>query len=349
MDPGAAKQGSKTNAGPPGVVSAVKHRYDPAPATPKARHRVAVAVLVTCTPGAGVLSGENSAMVPSAVPDATVGVAVLAVLVGRDVASVGARDAGDVDDALCSADVFVRAGAAVVELAGRAMVADDCSPATPHPANKSAASTMSPTSSQNHGLFMCTASSKGHLDGRSLAGMLFTVGHGTLEITELTDLLVGAGISILLDVRSYPGSRRYPHFAREALERSIPAAGVGYEWRPALGGRRKPQPESVNLAWRHPSFRAYADYMATAPFLDALDRLVADAAQETVAVMCAESLWWRCHRRLIADGATLLRDVEVRHLFHDGHLQVHPPTPSARVDPRGILVYDLGTTPQMHA
>ncbi len=174
--------------------------------------------------------------------------------------------------------------------------------------------------------------------------MLFTVGHGALEASGLTDLLVGAGVSSLVDVRSFPGSRRHPQFARTALERSVPAAGVRYAWRPALGGRRRPQPGSTNLAWRNRSFQAYADYMATAPFLEALDELVADAAKDDVVVMCAESLWWRCHRRLIADAAVLLRNAEVRHLFHGGHLQAHAPTPSGRVDPRGILVYDLGAT-----
>jgi uncharacterized protein (DUF488 family) len=177
--------------------------------------------------------------------------------------------------------------------------------------------------------------------------MLFTVGHGTLEIAELTGLLADAGVSSLLDVRSFPGSRRLPHFGREAMARSVPAAGVSYEWRPALGGRRKPQPASANVAWRNPSFQAYADYMTSTSFLDALDRLVADATGDNVAVMCSESVWWRCHRRLIADAVVLLRDTDVWHLFHDGRLQAHPPTPEARVDPSGILVYDVGTTPRL--
>ncbi|MHB8293429.1 MAG: DUF488 domain-containing protein [Acidimicrobiales bacterium] len=110
--------------------------------------------------------------------------------------------------------------------------------------------------------------------------MLFTVGHGTLDIAELTGLLVDAGISCLVDVRSFPGSRRFPHFGREAMTRSVPAAGVRYEWRPALGGRRKPQPASANVAWRNPSFQAYADYMGSAPFRGALYRLVADATED---------------------------------------------------------------------
>jgi len=177
--------------------------------------------------------------------------------------------------------------------------------------------------------------------------MLLTVGHGTLGIEELTGLLVGAGVSNLVDVRSFPGSRRFPHFGREALACSVPAAGVGYEWRPPLGGRRKPRADSLNVTWRNLSFQAYADYMTTPPFLDALDQLVADAAAGKVAVMCSESVWWRCHRRLISDAAVLLRGAEVWHLVHDGRLQAHPPAPEARVDPGGVLVYDVGPTPRL--
>lgn len=177
--------------------------------------------------------------------------------------------------------------------------------------------------------------------------MLFTVGHGTLESDQLTALVIGAGIAGIVDVRAFPGSRRFPHFAREAMGQSVPAAGLGYEWRPALGGWRKPQPGSPNVALRNPSFQGYADYMASAPFRDALDHLVADAGERDLAVMCSESVWWRCHRRLIADAAVLLSGVEVLHLLHDGRLQTHLPTPEARVEGSGVLVYDLGITPRL--
>jgi uncharacterized protein (DUF488 family) len=176
--------------------------------------------------------------------------------------------------------------------------------------------------------------------------MLFTVGHGTLEIGELTGLLVDTAIPCLIDVRSFPASRHAPHFGREAMSRSLPVAGVRYEWRPALGGRRKSQPGSANVAWRNTSFQAYADYMASDLFLDALEHLVADAACENVTVMCSESVWWRCHRRLIADAAVLLHNVEVCHLFHDGRLQAHTPMPEARIDSSGVLVYDLAPAPR---
>lgn len=177
--------------------------------------------------------------------------------------------------------------------------------------------------------------------------MLFTVGHGTLGIDELTTLLIDAGIVGIVDVRSFPGSRRFPHFAREAMAQSVPAAGLSYEWRPDLGGRRKPQPGSPNVAWRNPSFRAYADHMVSAPFLDALEHLVVEAGERDLVMMCSESVWWRCHRRLISDAAVLLRGVEVLHLFHDGRLQTHPPTPEARVEASGVLVYDVGMTPPL--
>lgn len=177
--------------------------------------------------------------------------------------------------------------------------------------------------------------------------MLFTVGHGTLELSELTDLLLGARIPALVDVRSYPGSRRLPQFGRETLATEVPAAGIAYAWSPALGGRRRPQAASPHVALRHPSFRAYADHMMTPEFRLALDWLVMDADERDVAILCAETVWWRCHRRLIADAAVLLCDRKVTHLFHDGRQQAHPPMPEARVDESGALIYDLGVTGQL--
>ena len=177
--------------------------------------------------------------------------------------------------------------------------------------------------------------------------MLFTIGHGTLELPELTALITGAGIAALVDVRSHPGSRRLPQFGRGSLAAEVPAAGVTYEWRPALGGRRRPQTPSPHVALRHPSFRAYADHMMTEEFRLALDRLVSDADDGDVVIMCAEAVWWRCHRRLVADAAVLLRGRTVTHLFHDGRQQLHPPMPEARVDETGVLIYDLGVTGQL--
>jgi uncharacterized protein (DUF488 family) len=171
---------------------------------------------------------------------------------------------------------------------------------------------------------------------------LLTVGHGTLAADAFAALVTAAGIGRVVDVRSYPGSRRHPHFGREAMAAWLPDAGVAYDWAPALGGRRKPVPGSPHVALRHEAFRAYADHMATEEFIAGLDRLVAEvAAGPRTAVMCSESVWWRCHRRLLADAAVALRGVEVRHLFHDGRLADHAVTDGARVD-GDRLVYDGG-------
>ena len=135
----------------------------------------------------------------------------------------------------------------------------------------------------------------------------------------------------IADVRRIPGSRRYPHFSRDALAESLPARGIAYTHLAGLGGRRKPNLDSANVGWQHPSFRAYADYMATAEFGDALDELLAFGRSRLVAVMCAEAQWWRCHRRLIAD-ALLVRSVEVRHIMAANRAPVHELTPFARPD-----------------
>ncbi|HEX3550928.1 MAG TPA: DUF488 domain-containing protein [Candidatus Elarobacter sp.] len=168
---------------------------------------------------------------------------------------------------------------------------------------------------------------------------LFTIGHGTSERVAFTAWLDGAGIRALADVRRFPGSRRWPWFNADEMARWVPAAGIVYRPEPELGGRRRPRPDSVNVALREPGFRAYADYMATEPFRAALDALLARAADAPTAVMCSETVWWRCHRRLIADAATLLHDVDVVHLVA-GMPQSHRPTRGVRVAD-GVLVYDV--------
>ena len=173
---------------------------------------------------------------------------------------------------------------------------------------------------------------------------LVTVGHGTLEADALTRLLLDAGVTHLVDVRAHPGSRRHPQFARAAMEQWLPAAGVDYRWEPDLGGRRRAAPTSRHVALTNSSFRAYADYMETDTFTSALDLLVAGARAERSVVMCAESLWWRCHRRLIADAVVLRRSLAVEHLFHDGRLVAHAPTAAARHED-DALVYDGGAEP----
>ncbi len=172
--------------------------------------------------------------------------------------------------------------------------------------------------------------------------MLVTLGHGTATSDQLAQLIRGASIASLIDVRTVPKSRRHPQFGREEMERWIPqSAAAAYRWEPRLGGFRKARPESPNVALRHPSFRGYADYMETGEFANALAQLLADAKDAQTAVMCSESLWWRCHRRLVADAAQLLHGVEVRHLMHDGSLRPHQPTAGVRVTPEGTLRYDV--------
>lgn len=148
----------------------------------------------------------------------------------------------------------------------------------------------------------------------------------------------------VVDVRTAPGSRRHPQFGRDELERWMPAAGLGYRWERRLGGFRRPSPASPHTALRHPSFRGYADHMGTAGFADALQGVLDEASERAVTVMCSETLWWRCHRRLVADAVVLLHGWAVRHLGHDGRVAEHRPTEGVRVGD-GVLVYDAGQPP----
>ncbi len=168
-----------------------------------------------------------------------------------------------------------------------------------------------------------------------------TVGHGTLAADALASLVEEAGVELVVDIRAYPGSRRHPHFGREAMEEWLPAAGVDYLWLPALGGRRRPVPSSQHVALRNDAFRAYADHMETAGFVAGVDDLLAYAEHRSLAVMCSESVWWRCHRRLLADHLVLVRDVEVLHLMHDGRRTPHQPTAGARLA-GAMVAYDVG-------
>lgn len=175
---------------------------------------------------------------------------------------------------------------------------------------------------------------------------VFTVGHGRLAAEELAQLLREAGVGRLVDVRSYPGSRTNPQFGRDAMERWVPEAGLAYHWQRELGGRRKPVAGTRHVALRNAAFGAYADHMETDAFRTGVDHLLEAAASTPTAVMCSESVWWRCHRRLLADHLTLVRDVAVRHLMHDGRLTEHPITDGARLEGDAV-VYDLGATPPL--
>jgi uncharacterized protein (DUF488 family) len=130
---------------------------------------------------------------------------------------------------------------------------------------------------------------------------IWTIGHSTRNIDSFVELLSSHEIQVLADVRRYPGSRKYPHFNREPLAGELDAAGIQYESFSDLGGRRSPRPDSQNTAWRNAAFRGYADFMDTGEFHAAIDRLSRIAGVKRTAIMCAEALWWRCHRSLIAD------------------------------------------------
>ena len=175
------------------------------------------------------------------------------------------------------------------------------------------------------------------------APVVFTVGHGTLGSDALAAVLGAAGVRLVVDVRSAPGTRRYPQFVRAEMERWLPAAGIDYRWKRDLGGYRRPLAQSENLALDHLAFRRYADYIATRSFALGLRRLLDDAAARPTEALCAETLWWRCHRRLIADAAVLLAGATVVHLGHDGRLAPHRVTEGARLVESGgmtTVVYD---------
>lgn len=173
-------------------------------------------------------------------------------------------------------------------------------------------------------------------------GRLLTVGHGTLDRDALAGLLIRVGTDLLVDVRRFPGSRHNPDVSRAALQEWLPEVGIAYRWEERLGGRRRRDKDAdVDGWWRVEAFRAYAAHTRTPDFLAALDELCVEvAAHGTTAIMCSEAVWWRCHRRIVADAALLLRGIDVAHLAHDGRATPHEPSDGARVVD-GLLRYDL--------
>jgi uncharacterized protein (DUF488 family) len=171
---------------------------------------------------------------------------------------------------------------------------------------------------------------------------LFSIGHGTADAGRLVALLRGAGVRQLVDVRTAPGSRRNPDMKRDEMACWLPEQGVGYRWERRLGGWRRDPPDSPDTALRNRSFAGYAAHMRTPEFRTALDELLATAREAHTAVLCSESLWWRCHRRMIADFALLARGVTAHHLMHDGRSPEHRPTDGVRLRDDGLLVYDAG-------
>jgi len=159
---------------------------------------------------------------------------------------------------------------------------------------------------------------------------IWTIGHSTLALADFVERLQSFQIQTLVDVRSFPGSRRYPQFNKENLGQSLTAVGVEYLHFKELGGRRRARPDSQNVAWRNESFRGYADYMETKDFAQGISRLLEVAREQRAAILCSEAVWWRCHRSMIADYLKA-NGVEVIHIMAPGKSEAHPFTSAARI------------------
>jgi uncharacterized protein (DUF488 family) len=169
---------------------------------------------------------------------------------------------------------------------------------------------------------------------------VFTIGHGARDIDGFLGLLRQTGIERLVDVRTAPGSRKHPQFAKDALAASLERAGIAYEWWGRdLGGWRRPRPDSRHVTLRSAGVRGYADHMETEAFRDARHRLFATSRDRPTAAMCAESLWWRCHRRMLAD-ALVASGCRVLHIGDRGRLEEHRLSPAARILDDAV-VYDV--------
>ena len=172
----------------------------------------------------------------------------------------------------------------------------------------------------------------------SAAGSIWTVGHSTRSAEEFNHILSAHLITALVDVRSFPGSRRYPQFNKKELQESLSTAHIQYHHSPALGGRRRPNANSKNIAWKNASFRAYADHLDSEEFKHGIKELLKVARKDRTAVMCAEALWWRCHRSLIADYLKS-EGWDVLHIISEKEAEVHPYTSAARIV-KGRLSYE---------
>ena len=164
---------------------------------------------------------------------------------------------------------------------------------------------------------------------------IWTIGHSNRSLGEFIALLTDNAVEAVADVRRFPGSRKHPHFGQEALQSALLQAGIAYLSLPELGGRRRPRPNSRNTVWRSVSFRGYADYMETAEFRAGIERLMEVASRKRTAIMCAEAVWWRCHRALIADYLKSA-GVCVRHIIENGKAEIHPYTSAARITEDGL-------------
>ena len=174
---------------------------------------------------------------------------------------------------------------------------------------------------------------------------VFTIGHSTRSADEFVALLRDAGVDCIVDVRRFPFSRRYPHFNGESLAATLASAGIGYRHEPALGGRRGRRRDgapSPHTLWREEAFANYADYAETREFRDALDRVLRLAREQHPAVMCAEAVWWRCHRRIIADYL-IATGIRAEHILAAGKIEPARLTPDATIRPDGTVLYRAPT------
>ncbi|MEO6844218.1 MAG: DUF488 domain-containing protein [Ginsengibacter sp.] len=160
--------------------------------------------------------------------------------------------------------------------------------------------------------------------------IVWTIGHSTRTLEELIEMLRSFKIEMVVDIRSYPGSRRYPQFNKEALEVSLPENDIQYVHIKKLGGRRKVNPESKNTTWRHVAFRGYADYMETDEFKEGIQVLEKIALQQRTAFMCSEAVWWRCHRSMVSDYLKA-HGWKVMHIMGLNKEEEHPYTSPAKV------------------
>ncbi len=166
---------------------------------------------------------------------------------------------------------------------------------------------------------------------------MFTIGHSTRPIQEFVDIILSHGGTCIVDVRTVPRSRHNPQFNRDVLPLTLEASGIGYVWLQALGGLRRPRPDSLNTGWRNLSFRGYADYMQTPEFEAGLNELLTLPDVETATLMCAEAVPWRCHRSLIADALSV-RGFQIEHIMGAGKHYPHKLTPWARLS-GGKVIY----------
>jgi len=167
---------------------------------------------------------------------------------------------------------------------------------------------------------------------------VFTIGHSNLSFEQFVSLLKEFEICLVADIRRYPSSRKFPHFNRPALCERLAAENIGYLWLEALGGRRHTAvgDKSPNMGLRSPGFHNYADYMATDEFRNGVRDLLSAAARSCTAVMCAEKLYWKCHRRLVSDYLTA-QGVEVVHIIEPGRSSNHALTPDAVITKTGVI------------